>query len=718
MRWQRAAQAVIALLVLGFIVVLVTTLRKERSTVPPPSPAAPLDKDATLQTPGGIDSRYTDASGRVLFAVKATKHFLYPDGRNVLSEDIEITTNRNRKNLVVTADDGEFMPRGGDLDWAKFRGNVGLTTDGGTDVHAQEAHYTKEDGIVTIAGPLEFTKGRMRGSGVGATYDQNREVLWILDQAKIAVAPDAGGQGGLDAVAAKAGLARAEHYLVLEKDARIDGEGRRIEADLITIRLTEDDERVQLLELRGHSRITGGSAGTQAMSATDIDLTYGEDGRTLQFAKLAQNAVLQLPGTGGTSGKRVAGDAIDLALGPDGTTVTNLTANGRVQVDLPAEAGAPSRRIRSATLLATGAPDTGLQNATFGGGVEYGETQTARKGAAAVDRTARSQTLVVETKPGFGALQEADFRGNVKFADAPDFHAEAQQGVYDIAGDRLELMPSEGQPGPASPRVTDGKVSVAARTIEFILSSRQMTADTKVRSTIMPGKATTPESEARIPSMLNQEKEVNVTSNRLSYTGTGATYSGNATLWQEKTTIKGGTIVIDEKSGNLTASGGATTFFIFDETNRKTRARTPVESTGKAEIFTYEDAGRLATYTGQAQIDGGQGNVSGDRIQLFLKPDSNELERAEAYGTDGSVIVREGPRIAKGNRLTYTAETDHYLMTGTPVEVVEEQKGTCSITLGATVTFSRTSDTASVKGNGTFPHTGRTLPKCPAGLGR
>ncbi len=32
---------------------------------------------------------------------------------------------------------------------------------------------------------MQFTKGRMTGSGLGATYDQNREVLWILAEAKI-----------------------------------------------------------------------------------------------------------------------------------------------------------------------------------------------------------------------------------------------------------------------------------------------------------------------------------------------------------------------------------------------------------------------------------------------------------------------------------------------------------------------------------------------------
>ena len=71
--------------------------------------------------------------------------------------------------------------------------------------------------------------------------------------------------------------------------------------------------------------------------------------------------------------------------------------------------------------------------------------------------------------------------------------------------------------------------------------------------------------------MLAQDKEVNVTSNRLVYTAAGATYTGDAKLWQDKTTVKGATILIDEKTGNLTASGGATTVFMFDEDGHEDR---------------------------------------------------------------------------------------------------------------------------------------------------
>ena len=77
----------------------------------------------------------------------------------------------------------------------------------------------------------------MQGTGVGATYDFNRDVLWLLDQAHITVAADDKGQGQLDATAGAAGLARAEHYIKLTRNGHITAEGRVIDADEITILL-------------------------------------------------------------------------------------------------------------------------------------------------------------------------------------------------------------------------------------------------------------------------------------------------------------------------------------------------------------------------------------------------------------------------------------------------------------------------------------------------
>ena len=195
----------------------------------------------------------------------------------------------------------------------------------------------------------------MKGTGTGATYDRNRDVIWILADAHLIVAPDAAGAGAVDATALKAGLARADNFAKLEGNAHLLAENRNAQADVITAYLDEAGEKIQRLELREHSRIVGTGANAQTMVARNIDLTYAPDGRTLQSSKMMESAVIQLPGAAGGAVRRIAGNTIDTTMAPDGNAVTNLIAQDNVQVDLPAEGDAPARRIKSATLKAAGA---------------------------------------------------------------------------------------------------------------------------------------------------------------------------------------------------------------------------------------------------------------------------------------------------------------------------------------------------------------------------
>ena len=712
MRWQRVAQAAIAIFVIGFVVVLVLTLRREAAGPAQQEPAPPrVDTDAVIENPGGCE-QIIASGGKRLFTLKCGKHSIYKDGRQRLAGNVEVALPRGDREFIIKSDEAEILPKEDGIAQAIFKGNVRVTSEGGLQVTAGEATYTDSDGMLKIPGPVEFAKGRMKGAGVNATYDRNREVLWILEQARITVAADPkGGSGAAQGSADAIGVARADHFIRLLRNGQLSAEGRLLQADDIVIRLSDDDQRMRSMELRGNSRITGGSGGPQAMSARDIDLTYAEDGRTLQASRLVENAVVQLAAAG--PGRRISGRTIDIGMAPDGSTVTSLNAHEAVQVDLPAEGQAPAKRIRAAALAAQGPAGAGLQNATFTGGVEYREIgPSGQKG----DRTARSDTLMVDTKPGLGAIERADFRGNVRFTEA-DLVGVAPQGVYFIAKDRLDLLPGEGLPGPP-PLVTDARLSVSARTIGLTLSTRELLAETKVRSTMQPQKKNGGEA-GKVPSMLKQDAPVNVTANRLRYSGSGsqAVYSGNATLWQEpETQIRADTITIDDKSGNLSANGTVDTLFTVEEIDRKSNAKRRTATRGSADTFTYDDARRVATYSGKAHISGAQGDIRGQKIELFMKSGANELERAEAHGPN--VVVKEGSRMATGSHLTYTAADDRYLMVGTPVEIIEERNGTCTQTLGATATFNRTTEAAGVEGNQTTLSEARTLPACPPALKR
>jgi lipopolysaccharide transport protein LptA len=740
MSWQKKARLGIAAFVVVFIAMVVIAGRRRQA--PPPPEAAPNRVDPAAVIEGHGTGRIEQSKdGRVVFSLEFGSQLTYPDGHSKLTGGVSLTADRNGRPFTVKSREAEIAMKGSDLQTAHFMGDVKLTSSD-LEVAAAEASYSESDGIVKIPGPVTFARGRMKGSGVGASYDRNREVLWLFDQARIGVTADKTGQGALEATSKSAGMARLENYIRLTENSHINADGRLIDADEITIMLTpatpeEPDQRVQTLQLRGNSRITGGggAGAPQAMSARDIDLAYGEDGRTLQHAELVENAAVQLPGDGTSAGRRVAGKTVAIGMAPDGATVTSLTANENVQVDLPAEGDLPGRRIRSATLVAAGEAGAGLQSATFGGNVDYRETRAAKGNAPAVERIARSQSLIVATKPGFGAVQQADFHGNVHFTDGPQVAADASRALYHVDRDQIELSSTQ-DPGPPSPRVSDGRVTVEARGIELTLGTRKLTADTKVRSSMLPqpkaaagaippvapvaqrgtpakpaaGAATakpqqTPKDDpnsTHLPGLLKQDQPVTVTSNRLAYDGAAgyATYSGNARLWQGDTSVRGDTIVVDDSSGNLEAHTKAHTEMTLDEVDKKTGARKQTRTIGDGDTFVYDDAKRLATYTGKAHIVGPEGDVTAEKIELFFKPDSNELERAEGYGANGSVVVKETGRTATGARLTYTVETETYLMTGTPVVAIETAPPDCKKSIGAILTFQRAVGTVSTSGNG------------------
>ncbi len=691
MTWQKKARLAIAIFIVGFVALVVVALRRPKPVAETTAIPTRADPASVVETQGGLDFTHTK-DGRTVYTVKAKGQLVYPDGRTVYQHATVDFPERGGRAVAVSANEAEILAgkEGTRVGTVKLTGDVALSTSDGISVRAGEATYTEANGILTVPGPVEFTRGRMKGTGVGASYDQNREVLWLLDQAHITVAPDARGEGAMDATAASAGLARPEHYVRLVKGARITSDNRIIEADDILMRLTEDDERIQMLELRAKSRITGAA---QAMSARDIDLMYAADGRSLQSAKLIENAVLQLPAQGATPGRRIAGRTIDLTMSPDGATVTSLNAAENVQVDLPADAATPSRQIRSATLTAAGAPGAGLQEATFSGNVDYRETQAARGKVVAISRTARATRLVVKTSPGLGAIEQADFRGNVHITDGPQIVADAPRVLYRVTDDRMDLSPGDGETG-KDPQVTDGRVRIVVRTIELTPSTRRMKAETDVRSTILSKRSGTAAGDAgKIPSLLQQDQPVNVTANRLDYNGEAglATYAGDARLWQDKgTSIKAATLIVDDKKGNLTGEGSVATLMTVSETDPKTKVRKDTLTTGTAESFVYDDAKRMATYTTKAHLYGAQGDLTAEKLELHLAGRTNDLERLEGFG---AVTVKETGRTATGTRLTYTAADDRYVMTGdigTPVIVIERKANNdCTRTQGTKLEFRR-----------------------------
>ena len=127
-----------------------------------------------------------------------------------------------------------------------------------------------------------------------------------------------------------------------------------------------------------------------------------------------------------------------------------------------------------------------------------------------------------------------------------------------------------------------------------------------------------------------------------------------------------------------------------------------------------DDAKRLATYTTKAHLISSLGNVTAEKLELFLAKDTNELERSEGYGANGSVVVKESNRIATGARVTYLAKDETYHMTGTPVDVVELAPNDCKKSIGTVLTWQRAVDSVNMKGNNLIRMESTPI-ACPAG---
>ena len=687
-----------------FVVALVATIAVSLCKTHPPAPARPLP---TKTDPAAIVESTSGGLVRALGGKRdlTIEHYEklegYADGRTRITGGLFKILQRGGRDFSIRARVAELKGAMPNVD-VTMTGAIEMTSSDGLTLRTGQASYVNAEGVVRAPGAVEFERGRMRGTAVGLTYDKASDVLSLLDRVVIRTAADEKGEGGADIEAGAAGFARTDNYMRFERGVTFVSRGQTISAEGGVAYLTPDGQRIQTLELRGSARVQGKptvDGGLQAMSARDIDLVYAPDGKTLTRAVLIGGGVISLAGSGGGAGRKLSAEFIDVGLAPDGATVTSLEAREKVQLELFADKTTPARTIRSAALRASGSARTGLTGATFSQGVEFRETPSG----ARTPRTATSSSLDLAMKSGFGSLETARFGGGVRFEQGK-MTATARDARYGIAAGTLNLSGLDETTGRA-PQVVDERATIEARRIDVLLDGNKITAaDTVKTESRGGGDGTEPRGgeragepgRVRRAGLLRQDKAAYATSDTLNYDSAAslAVYKGNARVWQGETTIKADTIVVDDQKGDLSASGRVVSKMVLDRVNPTTKAREQVRSLASGRELVYEDASRRATYTGDARLNGSEGDLSADRIEMYLAEGGSEMERLEGYG---AVTVRtpEG-RKASGTRLTYRALTDEYEMTGAPA-TYEDESGE---TTGNSLTFSRSTDRIVVDGKG------------------
>ena len=671
MKWQKRARMGVAVFGAAVAIAVYATIG-ERQNAAPAGRISGLDPSAVLESVGAAFQQFQEA--RQAYVIEADRQLTYEGGATKFIGVTIRVRQRAGRDFVVSGREAQAGERQEELE---ITGDVKLAASDGFVITTDRATFSEADSTVRVAGPVSFQKGRMTGSGIGMTYDQSTDVLSLVEQARVTVT-DETGAAVTEFNSDSATLARLEDRLTLEGNVHALHDELVLEADRSTAHLSENDEFVTFIELRGSARALGGGA-FESMEAGDIDLDYTDDGATLERVVLTGDGAIVMSGADGESGREFAGDALDLTFAPD-ASLTRAAGRGDVRVDLQ---GSPGRNVQAQAFEATGEPGKDLTAARFSDQVEYREEGTGGRAARMVRSSALSITLA-------GAVvTAANFSGGVRFEEE-GLRASGAQARYDPTSGTLQLS---GTDAGGAPRVADEQIEIDADTIDVMLEGRQMTASGSVRTLLRSG------ATGRLPGLLQQGEDANVSAGTLDYQGEAgaAVYSGNATLWQGETAIRADVITLDRTRADLVASGAARSTIVFDTG----------EAIGRAAEIRYDDGARTITYRSQAptptpaspvalaQLSGPQGDLRARRIDVILGETTSRAERLEAYR---NVDIRLGARVATGDRLTYFAEGERYVVSGiatVPVTIVEE----CRQTSGRTVTFFTSAERIIVDGS-------------------
>ena len=718
MRWQQRARWGLAAFGIVFAFVVYAAIG-DRQTAAPAQRLARLDPEAIIESVGAAFQQFQAA--RQDYVIEAERQLTYEGGATKFIGVTIRVKQREGRDFVVSGREGLA---GENQETLEISGDVKLAASDGFVATTDHATFNKDDATVRVAGPVSFQKGRMTGSGVGMTYNQMTDVLTLAEQARVLVT-DETGKAVNEFTSGSATLARVENYLALEGDVHALRGDQVLEAARGRALLSENDEHITFIELRGDASVAGGSS-FESMAARDIDLDYTDDGATLERAQLTGNGQIKMAGGEDGPGRQFAGDLLELTFAPD-ALLTKAIGRGNVRVDLPAAPGASARTVRAQTFEATGAAGQDLNAARFDNQVEY--TEDAAAGRAA--RVARSNGLRIALAGD--QVTDATFTGSARFEEQ-GLQASGALAQYDPAKGTLRLSGAEAG---RAPRVADQQIEIEAEAIEVTLQGRRMAARGNVRTILRAGTA-----KNRLPGLLQQGQPANVTAAALEYDGDAgkASYTGAAALWQGETAIRANTIALDQTRGDLLATGAA----------RSTIALTTGTSVGTANEIRYTDAERTIAYISPpppkpvaaptsaspiapvpgspvaptsvspiapppvpfvpSRLSGPEGDISAVRIELALAKTGSQLERLEAYT---AVNVRLDTRVATGDRLTYVTEDERYVMTGIAtvnVTIVEE----CRETSGRTVTFFKSTERIIVDGNEEVRTQSKRGGPCPA----
>jgi lipopolysaccharide export system protein LptA len=722
--WQQTARWGVAAVGIGCAVAIAAYSRRRPDPRPRPPVLQTLDPAAQFQ--GGAGQTFYYRKGRSNITVTFANTRAYEDGRahfeTVVIEGLEESRFTVRSAVMETSAPaaGGEQPR-----QLNLSGGVKLTTEDGLELLSDTAVWDEAASQLTMPGDVTFKKGRVSGTGTGATYDRAHDSFNLLAQARARVQPDADGHGQADLSSARMSLVRNQHIVQLDENARIVGETQTLSGRNATLSFTDDEQAMKYLELRGSARVTPNPATPRgpaapsprpAMEADNVTMSFYEDGVTLQHATLTGHSVLTL---GGDAPRTVRGSWIDVTTASDGQTLTGLQAKDRVIVVIAPTATSAGRTITSSVLTAVGDAKKGLTSARFDGNPRFEETPAAapRRGApppAQASRWGTAVVLVLKLGGQIDAIEQAEFQQNAKFHDG-DVTGDADIAQYDEANGLLHLLQAAREPRKVS-HVDTADMSVNALTIHVNTNTNDLDA----QGSVVTRSTASATDTAKPGALFGGSEPIIGSAETLRFTKTtgAAVYTGTpraqAQLKQGQSEITADRIDYSDTTRGLVGTGKVYSVWWLETTADTPGAKDkPLKSQRvRADTMTYDDATRIAVYKGApVHVTTSDSDIEGRMVTFRLAETERALKSMRAEG--GVWATLSGGSEAVCEVLVYDAAIDVYTLEGllgqetakvkSPRADSPPTKPMCDLYTGMRLQLNRKTGAVTVPGTGQAP---------------
>lgn len=631
----RLLRGALLLLALGVVGSVVWTLRRPSARVAGPSVEREQQQPpAPSSSPGQAPTRMGDVvyrnvkGGRETFLLRAKQL----SGRE--QEQLQLEQVEAEFSYVAQGEPGKgrirsdrctYLPAGQE---ARFEGNVRLDTDDGMRLASEELVYLGADGGARSERPVEFERRQLSGSARRMDYETLGSRLRLEGD----VVVRGKGAGAFEITSARAAFD-------LEQ-----GEAR-FEEDVVLTR-SGDELRASALVLYG-----GKNDIDRARAAGDVSLRSTSD--ALPGLRKGAGA----PSRGGLRTLRC--QQLELNLRPD-RTLEEAVARDEAELVLLPGPGEPreKRTLRGAVLAFRWDEQERLTEVQGQRQAEFvGEPLPPATGLA---RRVSSRNFLVVLDPATGAARSAEFKRDVLFERGSQ-EARAERGSYD--GGLAQLTLTE------EPSLVDLEQGsrLEAGIIEVMTRSGDVRARLSVRHTIERRRGR----EAAIP---GSDAERSVISARLfEYDAAERTarYREGALLRSGRSELRAAEIRrVDAapERRRLDAEGDVVSLFYA---RARPGEREPAPLDGRARAMSYDEAERRAVYRGDVVLVQGEVRTKSPEAVLLLAEGSGELRRLEAFDP---VELRQGTRIATGERAVYTPADRTIVVTGNKVELTDDNQ--------------------------------------------